>query len=81
MRPSKMWVRRTPPSTAATPRPQPFHQVGQTLHAPSVAVGHALLEETSQRRVDVTGVQQVIGELLHDVKCIDLKADLGAVPG
>ena len=46
----------------------------------AVAVLEALLHHPAQRRVEVAVVEQVVGDLVHDVVGIELEADLGAVP-
>ena len=55
-------------------------QVGQALQASAVTIGHALLQQATKGSVDVAGVQQVVGQFLHDVEGIDVEDHLGAAP-
>ena len=55
--------------------------LADALDALAVAVLEALLHHPPQRRVEVAVVEQVVGQLLHDVERIDLEAALAPVPG
>jgi glycine/D-amino acid oxidase-like deaminating enzyme len=59
---------------------QPLEHLAQALHPLAVAVLEAGLQHAPQRRVDVTVVEQVVGELTEDVVSSELEALLRAVP-
>lgn len=67
-------------ASSSSPLPKAFDQVGQALQASAVTIGHALLQQATKGSVDVAGVQQVVGQFLHDVEGIDVEDHLGAVP-
>ena len=58
-----------------------LEHLADALDALAVAVLEALLHHPAQRRVEVAVVEQVVGQLLHDVERIDLEPALRAVPG
>ena len=59
---------------------QLLHQLAQALQALAVAVPHALLHHPAQRGVDVTVVEQVVGQLLEQALGVELEPLLRAVP-
>ena len=59
---------------------QPLHQLPQALQALAVRALEALLHEPAQRRVDVTVIEQVVGQFAHQLVGVEVEADLGAVP-
>src|SRR5690606_13118859 len=59
---------------------EPLHEVPQPHDVVALAVAEALLHEAAQRRVEVTVVEQVVGDLLEDGVGVEVEADLRAVP-
>ena len=59
---------------------QAFHDLPQALEVLAVGGVEARLEHAAQGGVEVAVVQQVVGDLRHDLVGAELEADLGAVP-
>ena len=59
---------------------QLVHQLAKALQALAVAIAHALLHHSPQRRVDVAVVQQIVGQFVEQAVGIEVEAALRAVP-
>jgi hypothetical protein len=46
----------------------------------SVAVLKALLQHSTQSSVDISVIQQIVGELLHNVERVNLESLLCSIP-
>jgi len=64
----------------APPAAQALHQLAQPGHSLAVLVAETGLHHAPQGRVQVTVVQQVVGDLREDVVGVELEPRLGAVP-
>ena len=64
-----------------TPLADLLEDLPHPLDPVAVAVLEALLEHAPEGCVDVTVVEEVVGQLLHDIQRVELEAPLGAVPG
>ena len=64
----------------APPPAETLEQLADAGESLAVLVAEARLEHATQGRVEVTVVQQVVGDLGEDAVGIELEADLGAVP-
>ena len=62
------------------PLAQALHELAQALHLLAVGRSEARVEHAAQRRVGVTVVEQVVGELDEEAVDVVLEPRLGAVP-
>ena len=60
---------------------QLLEHLAETLDAFAVAIVDAVLQHAPKRSVEIAVVEQIVGQLLHDVGRIELEAPLRAVPG
>lgn len=60
---------------------QLLEHLAETLDAFAVAIVEAVLQHAPKRSVEIAVVEQIVGQLLHDVGRIELEAPLRAVPG
>jgi hypothetical protein len=64
----------------ATTPAEPLEELADAREPLAVLVAEARLEHAAQCRVEITVVQQVVGDLGEDAVGVELEADLGAVP-
>src|SRR5215203_968058 len=60
--------------------PQPVEQVAHALDHLALPVLEARLEQAAQGRVQISVVEEVVGDLLEDGVGVEVEADLRAVP-
>jgi hypothetical protein len=59
---------------------EPGEQIAQPLQPFPFGAAHALLQHPAQRGIDVTVVQQLVGQLVEQEVGVDVEAALGSVP-
>ena len=64
-----------------TALPNFFEHLTDALDVLAVAILEALLQHATQGGVDVSVIEQIVGELLHNVEGVNLESLLCSIPG